>query len=205
MTIKHAFQAEGGLGLAKVICQWCREKDDRDIMVKDTKGYYHTEKGCHRKFLNDKEFKRIEREKQTKLAEKIAEVYGLENIQLIPSQFYPFLEDIRNDSKLFGRLGKAYKNGIPYEGIAYTYDYCKEKIKDARRTKVFKNFLMELRYGLAIVKNNLVDAKDHAILQRRTKDSAAIGMKKIEEEMSEVPDEVIYKSKKEKKDISKYL
>jgi hypothetical protein len=194
--------------LAQVICQWCREKDDRDIMVKDTKGYYHVEK-CSAAHLADKEFKRTEREKQTKLAEKIAEVYGLENIQLIPSQFYPFLEDLRNDSKLFGRLGKSYKNGIPYEGIAYTYDYCKEKISSARdyinqKDGGFKNFLAELKYGLAIIKNNLADAKEHSIRHYKRKDEQEKSQQQTETNDMTVEVESNYKKKK-KGDISNLL
>lgn len=125
---------------------------------------------CEWQYFKDKEDRRIEEEKKDKLSFKIAEVYGLDNIQLIPNQIWPFIQDIRNDSKLFGKLGKNYKKGIPYEGIALTFEYCKEKIKEAHRIKEFKDFQMELRYGLAIVKNNLVDAKnEYEMLHRQQK------------------------------------
>ncbi|MCR8641416.1 hypothetical protein NV379_01990 [Paenibacillus sp. N1-5-1-14] len=191
--------------MALVICQWCRNKDEKSLMIKDTKGYYHNGKGCYKSLLDDKEFKRIEREKQTKLAEKIAEVYELENIQLIPSQFYPYLQDIRNDSKLFGKLGKSYKNGIPYDGIAYTYDYCKDAIREAHRTKEFKNFLMELRYGLAIVKNNLVDAKEHSIRQHKNKLLTDHSIKQVESRDMSLDTGVEYKKRKDMNDISNLL
>lgn len=188
--------------MALVKCQLCLSKEDKSLMIKESKGYYH-EKGCHAAYLQDKEFKRIERGKKDKLAEKIAEVYELDSIQLIPSQFYPYLEDLRNDSKLFGKLGKSYKNGIPYEGISYTYEYCKEKIREVHRTKEFKNFQMELRYGLAIIKNNLIDARDHAIQQKRIKELSNI--EKEKQLYAPESNTIIYKSKESKNNITDYL
>lgn len=156
--------------MAVVTCQWCKNKDEKHLMQKESKGFYHIE-NCISAYLMDKEYKRIEREKQTQLAEKIADVHGLDSIQLIPRQIYPLIEDIRNDSTLFGKLKKQYKKGIPYEAIAFTYEYCREKVQWAKANKDFKNTFFELKYCLAIVRNNLADAKEHAAKTSKQKES----------------------------------
>lgn len=191
--------------MAKVICQLCRESDVKNLMIKESKGYYHIDKGCHAAYVTEKEFKRVEREKQKKLAEKIAEVYGLDTIQLIPSQLYLRIEDIRNDSTLFGKLGKNYKKGIPYEGIAYTYEYCKEKIRDAKKNPNlnFKNLLSEMIYGLAIVRNNLADARNDSIRKHNSEKSLA--RVKDESEVVISTKEVKYVKRIDENDVSDFL
>jgi len=189
----------------KVKCQWCEIKDEKEKMVKEhSKGYIHIE--CLPKYIKDKEMKQKEREKKDKLAAKIAEVYELESIQLIPHQIWPYIEDIRNDSNLFGKLGKNYKAGIPYEGIALTFEYCKEKIREVRRTKEFKNFQMEIRYGLAIIKNNIVDAKndyEYKIRIQKSLDEA----KSIEHVsgIEQASQELKYIKYEDEDDITKFL
>lgn len=153
--------------MAVVKCQICGLKSDKLLMVQESdKKYYHAE-NCHSSYVTKKAFKKKEAEAKLQLSLKIAEVYELESYKLIPSSIYAHIEDIRNDSTLFGKLGKNYKAGIPYEGIAYTYEFCKDRIRDSRRRVEFKNFMAELKYGLVIVRNNLVDAKNHAIQQKR--------------------------------------
>ncbi|WP_222429898.1 hypothetical protein [Paenibacillus cremeus] len=187
--------------MAQVKCQWCEAKDLKEKMTKEhPKGYIHLE--CLPKYIKDKEFKRIERDKKDKLAEKIAEIYELESIQMIPHQIWPYIEDIRNDSKLFGKLGKSYKNGIPYEGIEYTLEFCKDKIRLARKTVRFKNLQAELKYGLAIVRNNLADAKNHAINEKRRKELAEIQKNKSQEK---IETKVEFKKKEVNNDISSFI
>jgi hypothetical protein len=96
----------------------------------------------------------------------------LESYKLIPSTFYTYIEDVRNNNTLFGRVGeKNSKKGVSYSGISYTYEYCKETIREVHRTKEFKNFQMELRYGLAIIKNKIVDAKNDFLQKKKAKES----------------------------------
>ncbi len=102
--------------IPQVKCGFCGVKSEKPLMLQDiNKKYYHI-LTCYDEFLINKVFKQKEFEEKLKLSHKIAEIYGLESIQLIPHQFYPYVEDMRNDSKLFGRLGKSYKNGIKYSG-----------------------------------------------------------------------------------------
>lgn len=188
----------------KVKCYWCGEVDYPDEMIKGIypRGYLHTH--CIEPYKEDKENKRKEIEGKTKLAEKIAEVYQLNSIQDIPHQFYPYIQDVRNDSQLFGKLRKNYKNGIPYEGIALTYEYCKEKIREVKRVKEFDNFLSELRYGLAIVRNNVVNARnDYA---RKVRAEKSLGKTK-ESEVGVVVENSSnsYTRKKYERDISDFL
>lgn len=158
----------------KVKCQICSESDVKLKMIQETnKKYYHA-LNCHNIYLKDKEYKQKESEAKLRLSKKIAEVYELETYKLIPSSFYPYIEDLRNDSELFGRMGKNYKQGIPYDGIAYAYEYCRTKILDSKARKQgsnddFNNFLAELKYGLAIVKNNLADAKNEFDRKQQSK------------------------------------
>lgn len=184
---------EGGELLAQVTCFWCKVKEDKTSMIQETnKKYYHV-KNCHSLFLADKEFKKKEFDQKLELSMKIAEVYGLESYKLIPSTFYTYLEDVRNDNTLFGRLGiKNSKKGVAYSGISYTYEFCKETIREVHRTKEFKNFQMELRYGLAIIKNNLIDARNDALQKLKLKNSLDI-TKSVEYVSVEVVDDVATK------------
>jgi hypothetical protein len=186
--------------LAQVKCYWCEVKDEKDLMIREeNKKHYHKDK-CHAAFLADREFKRVEREKQTMLAHKIAEIYGLESIQLIPRQIYPRIEDIRNDSVLFGKLGKNYKQGIPYEGIAYTFEYCKGKIRECENNPnlKFESLLQKMVYGLAIVRNNIVNARDHAAKIAKQKQSTVKIIEKIDD-MSDVRDRIKQAQSKNKR------
>ena len=108
---------------------------------------------------------------------------------------------------MFGRLGKNYKNGISYSGISYAYEFVQNKIREADRTKVFKDEMDRFKYGLTIVRNNLGNAKAHFELSQIAKETSKIKMENIENEVQETlnDEEVIYKSKKSKNDISKYL
>nr|WP_156736335.1 hypothetical protein [Mycobacterium sp. E3298] len=197
--------------MAIVKCYWCEAKSEKTEMIQEpNKKHYHKEK-CHAAYLEDKRFKQQEREQQLELAIKIADVHGLSSYQLIPSSFYPILEDLRNDSQLFGKLKKNYKKGIPYPAIAYTYEYCRESIVTAidKKKGEFKNKLLELRYGLAIVRNNLADAKEHAERVQRQKKVNELAKT---ETSSDVRDSVslstnknAYIKKKDEMDISDLL
>ncbi|MNX90085.1 hypothetical protein D3C86_1221190 [compost metagenome] len=123
-------------------------------MIREDKRYYH-KVFCHEKYLQDKEFKQLEREQMDDLVSTIIKVHKLQGRASIPHTFYPFVQDIRNDSQLFGRMDKRYKQGVTYKVIEDTYEYCSDKIEWARGNKEFKNILSELKYCLAIVRNNI--------------------------------------------------
>lgn len=192
--------------MAVVKCQICGLKEDKSLMTQDkNKKYYHTE-NCYDKYLTDRAYKQKEAASKLQLSHKIAEVYELESYKLIPSSIYTYIEDIRNDSTLFGKLGKNYKAGIPYEGIAYTYEFCKDRIRDSRNKVLFKNFMGELKYGLAIIRNNLVDAKNHAIQQKRNEKIKDISLNVNDEQEKYISEYIpTTTKKKDELDISDML
>lgn len=108
--------------------------------------YYH--KDCFVEHLKDKEFRKKEAEELDKLVEVIKEIYGVKSI---PNNAYPFLQDLRNGTKFFGKNDYKYKEGYPYDLIAETFDYCSETIEESLRRISFNGFMNSLRYGLAIV------------------------------------------------------
>ncbi|MFS0855262.1 hypothetical protein AB3M99_02735 [Paenibacillus taichungensis] len=120
----------------------------------EDKRYYHVEY-CHDKYLQDKEFKAKERKELDCLAEAIVKIHKLNSVNTIPNTFYPYIQELRNDSVLFGRVSRRYKEGITYKTIENTYEYCAEKIEWAKGNKEFKNLMSELKYCFAIVRNNI--------------------------------------------------
>ena len=176
-------------------CQWCNTKD-RDEKVKDKKGYYH--KKCFDEFLEYKKFKEKEKQDFALLLETICKIH---RIDLIPNQFYPFLQEIRNGSVLFGKVKKSYKEGIEYNIIKQTYEYCQDNINWAKNNKEFKDTLQELKYGLAIIKNNI-----NKIVQREKKKNEEQRRKIKTENIDELDESNIkYNNKKNKYDISDFI
>lgn len=144
----------------KYICRWCREKDTDDKMTIVKVGKqnyrYHTEK-CYEEYLKDKKFKEQESKELDELVETIKKVHDIEKI---PRQFYPYLQDLRNGTELFGRIGqKKSKEGYRYKTIAETYLQCSDKIEWAKLNKNFKDTLSMLKYTYAIITNNIDQVK----------------------------------------------
>lgn len=144
----------------KYICRWCREKDTDDKMTIVKVGKqnyrYHTEK-CYEEYLKDKKFKEQESKELDELVETIKKVHDIEKI---PRQFYPYLQDLRNGTELFGRIGqKKSKEGYRYKTIAETYLQCSDKIEWAKLNKNFKDTLSMLKYTYAIIANNIDQVK----------------------------------------------
>lgn len=133
-----------------VICRQCRKfEHDRDKLIKiDSKGFFHIEK-CHDEYLNSEEVNKREKESKESLLEKVALIYDID-VRFIPTMFIITVDKIRRGNDLI--------EGITYEEIERTYDYCKTKIDKARINKQFHSTLDELKYGLGIVKNNFNDA-----------------------------------------------
>jgi hypothetical protein len=144
-------------------CLVCSEKYlDEDMIIVEKVGKSNRrvcKGGCHNKYLADKEKKRIEKEQLGDLVEVIKEVHGIE---IIPPQFYSYLQDIRNGNELFGRVGtKKSKQGYSYKEIAETYLDSKDSIRWARDNKDFKGNTMNLlKYTKAIVISNVANVAD---------------------------------------------
>jgi hypothetical protein len=148
---------EGGEKLAERLlkCPICGQYGHkRDMIREDDKRYYHIEY-CHDKWKRDKEFKQKEKEELDSLVNTIVRLHKLQSVATFPRTFYPFIQELRNDSVLFGKIERRYKEGLTYKTIEDTYLYCSEKIEWARGNKEFKNIMSELKYCFAIVKNNI--------------------------------------------------
>lgn len=147
----------------KVKCQYCGEKDEKDDMTvvekfysKSVKRSYFHKEDCYKKFIEEKAFKEQEKRELDELAETIMKVH---DIDLIPKQFYPYIQDLRNGSVLFGNVKKSYKNGFSYTLIKDTYNYCIPAIEWAKKNKQFDGTVQELKYCLAIVCDKIDQVK----------------------------------------------
>lgn len=148
-------------------CQWCgvsdTHKDEMEVEMSQGKKpvakRYH--KHCYQEYLKDKEFKEQERIELDKLVEVIKKLYG---VKVVPHSAYPFLQDLRNGTKFFGRNDYKYKQGYSYDLIAETFEYCSDTIEYWNAKKSFNGFTNALRYGLAIVCDKL------SVVENRRKD-----------------------------------
>jgi hypothetical protein len=138
-------------------CQWCKEQGLLEDMTfemsnakKPVKKFYHND--CYDDYLKDKEFKQMEAEELDKLVEKIKEIYGA---KAVPSSIYPYLQDLRNGTKFFGKYDYKYKQGYTYDLITETFDYCSETIEYWNAKKSFNGLTSALKYALAIVCDKL--------------------------------------------------
>lgn len=184
----------------QVKCQQCGQKGDKEKMIQEkSKKYYHAEV-CHGKFIKQQEFKTKEREELHNLVELIKDIHDKE---VIPGGFFPYLQGLRNGDVLFGKVKKQYKKGVSFNLIADTYEYCKDKIDWAKKNKRFDDTMQELKYGLAIVKNNIDKVKDLNRIRDIQKQLQEADYKKHCKDYVET--ELKYKKKENKNDISEFL
>ena len=150
-----------------VKCQRCgisdTVKDDLEFELvgekKPQKKYYH--KSCYQEHLKDKAFKEKERKELDELIEVIKDIYGA---KVIPNNIYPYLQDLRNGTRFFGKRDYKYKQGYSYELIKETFEYTSETIQYWNARKDFNGLTSALRYGLAIVCDKL-----HTVEERKNK------------------------------------
>jgi len=144
--------------MAKATCPICKLKVDTKLMIKEKDNKYYHLNVCHQKYLDKKKLAEKEQNQKDKLYKTIMRIHGLKNSQEIPTLFYMKVEEVRNNSGLLGRYDKKYKEGVPYSGIDYTYDYCIDDINKALYTKSEESLLSKMNYCFGIVRNNIVDA-----------------------------------------------
>lgn len=185
----------------QVKCQWCKNKDEKETMTSEQVGkqnkYYHP--NCYDQYLIDKEFKQQERLELDSLVEIIKRVH---DIKIIPNQFYPYLQQLRNDDVLFGKLKKQYKQGVSYKVITDTYEYCQKDIAWAKGNKDFNGTLQELKYGLAIIKNKI----DQVLVRQQQLELEKERSNRISENKYISTNDVNYKKKNDDElDISEFL
>jgi hypothetical protein len=186
-------------------CQWCKESGLLDDMTfemsngkKPVKKFYHN--NCFVEYEKDKVFKEKEREELDKLVEVIKNIYG---VKAVPSSIYPYLQDLRNGTKFFGKYDYKYKEGYTYDLIAETFDYCSETIEYWNGVKSFNGLTSALKYALAIVCDKLQIVEN----RRKQREKQRILIEKHIENTN-VEDqhyETSYKKKNNTTDISDFL
>lgn len=200
-----------------VKCQYCLKTDtDREEMVKITtlvgkKGnkknsYYHPE--CYPKFKEEKDFKNKESDELDKLVKTILEVHEIDSL---PQQFFPYIQDLRNGTIIRGRNKKKYKEGYPYSLIAKTYKYKEETIKywKKRKERDFKGSTMsELKYCWAIINDNISAVKkleEKKEFLRAKKKEEIKQQQKHDTITHDIVENVKFKKRKREDDISDFL
>ena len=183
--------------MRKVICVFCKEQDDRDIMTKLKTRYIHYE--CLEKYKEEAKFKEREKKELDRLVEYIKEVH---NIKIVPNTFFPFLQDLRNGNTRRGQIvgEKKYKEGYEYNVIRYTYRRYKDNVKWAIKNKSFEGTFNMLKYTLAIVSDKIAkveQAYKRSDVAKKREDSFIQNDKRIKEYK--------YIKNKSKKDISDIL
>ncbi|MDF2503879.1 hypothetical protein [Clostridium sp.] len=164
-------------------------------------------KMCSQKCVDmyDKEIQKKQKEKEIR-EELFTLIMQIHNQTYLPNYFYVLIGDLTNGTvRQKGVLidKKNEKKGITWEDILNGYKYSEKTIRSLLdRKKDFNDITSELKYCLAIVKNNLPKAKQY-FKQK----------KKIEKESKIVVDDIYinndenheYKKKDFKNDISKLL
>jgi len=181
-----------------VKCQWCGKKSERDEMSKIKKGYIHPE--CLVKYEAEQEEKQREREQLDRLIKTIKQIHDIPAEIPLPNNFYPFLQDLRNGTIRFrGPVQKKRKQGVGYDVIEEAYCLAQKGIEWAKNNKNFEGSLInELKYGLAIVRDKLNQARNNLIKFQRTRTIKKDPMPIVERATE-------YKQKEYEKDITDYL
>lgn len=195
----------------KTKCRFCdlkdTEREQMEVEVYQTasgnvqRKYFH--KDCYPKYLKDKEFKKHEQDEMDKLIETIMQIHQISNM---PHQFYPFIQDLRNGTVLFGKKKKKYKEGYPFSLIEKTYQSCRESIEYWKKNKQFESTMSELKYGWAIIndKINVVKKKEEKKEFAKRKDKLIENEYKNKGEEKNDSIKPIHK-KKDELDISDFL
>lgn len=161
---------------------------------------YH--KGCYQEHLKEKAFKEIERQEMDKLVEVIKKIYG---VKTIPNNAYPFLQDLRNGTKFFGKYDYRYKEGYSYDLIAETFEFCSDTIEYYNARKSFNGFTNALRYGLAIVCDKLSIVEQRRKQREKNKKAVEIHLDNVNEEDQIFETNFKKKSPSKRGDITDFL
>lgn len=189
----------------KFVCQVCRGKDTDDKMIKIKVGKvnkrYH-KLNCYDEYLADLEFKKQEKVELDELVETIKKVH---EIEIIPNQFFSFLQDLRNGNEMFGRVGqKRSKGGYSYKIISETYKHHTQEINWARNNVDFRGDTFNLlKYTLAIIKKKIAGVSE--IVKRKEQQDEIAKEQELNQSYDFGFDTHNYKEKKDEQDISDML
>lgn len=157
-------------------CDFCGVSDTPKEQLVKVKVTEKSEKcfhegACYDNYLKDKEFKESEAKELDGLVETIKSIYGAKTI---PNTVYPYLQDLRNGTRFFGKKDYKYKEGYTYDLIRETFEYCSETIEYWNARKDFNGLTNALRYGLVIVCDKLGVVEE----RRKRREKNAIAMDK---------------------------
>lgn len=192
----------------KVICQRCREKEEKSLMQKERYGYYHP--SCYVAIEEEERQKAVEFEDWCELYEFIKEIHSMSEL---PRRFVANLQDIRNGTIRSGNgkfvKGKS-KEGISYKDMKLAYSNCLGKIQKTLYTMDFQNEYGQLQYCFSIVHQEIVristEKQKNSMLQQeqiKTIERVSDHMK-LKESIDKKKGEM-KKDKKEKIDLTRLL
>lgn len=175
-------------GVRSVRCPQCQEYEywkDRTTM-KQIEGKYgsnqYIHEGCYKEFSNNLKEKEINKEK--KKIDKVKRdqtrseqdhffdyIKELHDIPIIPTNYFFMVENIRNGTRKFhGTKGKNKDKpikGFSYEVIHKAYVMATKYILHCIKTKDFNSKIAELSYCLKVAENNLIDAQQKVLQEKR--------------------------------------
>jgi len=193
----------------KVKCQHCSERSDKNTMivveVRETsrgvrRKYCH--KRCEAAYRAKQEFLNKEKKEFGELISVIKKIHGIE---IVPQQFFPYLQRLRNGTVHIRNTERKYKEGFDYKLISQTYIYVQKQIDDAKRRIQFESTLNELKYCLAIVQDKI-----HHVKRMKEKWQRQKVLEKAQQEMRDTTTlyherEYQYHKRESGKDISNFL
>lgn len=158
-----------------VKCAHCEERGNKNEMIQErNKRYYHKE-DCHKKYLEQIEFAKTERKLYYELIAKIGEIHNIEHTQFIPSTFHTYLYKIRNEKCNVREEFIQF-----YPDLIKCYEYCREKIINAKNARESKGIDDELKYGLTIAINHMINMKNNIILKEVTNNEIPLTDEQLE-------------------------
>lgn len=179
-----------------VKCQWCGEKENRDLMTvveektsvagRVQRKYCHP--SCVEKYYKDKERKEKEKKQREDLFKVIKRVH---NINIIPHQFYSLLEQLRK--------------GTPYVVIRRTYILYQDEVRRAKQYKKFDSTMNELKYCFFIMRDKFEHVKELMKEKKQQKEKEKAVAQEKDETGIFMEREIKYKKRNNGVDISDFL
>jgi len=194
--------------LKKFKCKICSVTDVEDVLIKEADGRFYHVNECHKAYLAKRKETDEEQEYKMKLALLLAKLYNLESYKFIPNYYWIRVEKLRNEYTEANELGRTYKSGLPFKALYMTYDYC-FNIAKITYDVLFDSFKGQLNYDLAIVQNNLVEARNYyAEKSRQERKVEKVVQQQSSQhavDLSKLKQALNYKRKKDERDISRFL
>lgn len=191
--------------IKKLQCKRCKIKTPITELVehvkvantgKETIERYHPK--CLEDFLEEQKFKQKEAEELDELYMLIKDIHKLD---VVPSTMFSLhIQPLRNGEFRLGKKVKKYKQGVPYHLMTEAYKLSAKSISYWKENKTFDTAMGELKYGFAIMVDNLPLAKKRIDQNRKAKIAAEQQLQDILQN-NEQYEQVEYKYKKKKEDV----